>query len=69
MTDVEMAVVPEKATKVVTDPRIARKLIGNKYEIVDIKPKKNFPKETVFVFKVTGNFMSELEKLIEERNA
>lgn len=69
MTNIEMAVVPEKTTKVVPDPVIARKLIQEGYSIIDIKPKKNFPKETAFVFKVTDGFMEDLNKLIEEKHS
>ena len=67
MKNIEMAVMPEKDTKVVPDPVIARKLIHSGYSIVDIKPKKHFPRETAFVFKVVDGFIEDMNKLIEEK--
>lgn len=69
MINVEMAVVPEKTTKVVPDPVIARKLVQSGYTIIDIKPKKHFPRETAFVFQVVDGFIEQLNKLIEEKHS
>lgn len=69
MTDIVTAVIPEKTTKVVPDPIIARKLIQAGYNIVDIKPKRHFPRETAFVFKIVDGFIDDLNKLIEEKYA
>lgn len=65
--EVVMAVVPENACKVVSDPTIARKLIKQGFNVIDIKPKKRFPRETVFVFEVKGDFMAQLNQYLEEK--
>lgn len=43
-------------TKLIFSPQLAQWLLNNNYNIVDIKPKRNYPNETVFVFKVENNF-------------
>lgn len=69
MMNVEMAVMPEKTTKVVSDPVIARKLVQSGFSIIDIKPKKHFPRETAFVFEIKDGFIDEMNKLIEEKRS
>lgn len=57
----------ESQCKVVSEPTIARKLIKMGYKVVDIKPKKKFPRETVFVFEIVDGFMDQLNKYLEEK--
>lgn len=70
---VEMAVVPNKVEnenkdfKVVSDPSIARKLLKDGFTIADIKSKKSYPRESVFVFKVEDGFMDKLNGYLESR--
>ena len=47
-------------TKIVTGPQFARILLKKGYEIVDLKPRKENKKETLFVFKVEGCFENDL---------
>lgn len=49
--------------KCVMDPGIARPLLHLGYPIVDIKPKKEDPNATVFLFEVTDAFMKDFKKL------
>ena len=51
----------EKKAKTVFAPTVARALLKLGYSIIDIKPTK----ETLFVFKVEGNFDKDLYKLSE----
>ena len=55
----------KKKTKTVFAPTVARALLKLGYSIIDIKPNKKAPKETLFVFKVEGNFNKDLYKLSE----
>lgn len=55
-----------KKAKTVFAPTVARSLLKLGYRIIDIKPNKRAPKETLFIFKVEGNFNSDLYKLSEE---
>lgn len=43
-------------TKLIFSPQLAQYLLNNNYTIVDIKPKRDYPNETVFVFRVDANF-------------
>ena len=43
-------------TKVIFSPQLAQHLLHHYYTIVDIKPKKDKPNETVFVFLVEDGF-------------
>ena len=61
------AVVPEKQYRVVSDPSIARRLIRDGFKVEDIKPKKNFPRESAFVFEMTSEFVNALEKINQEK--
>lgn len=67
MSVIEMAVVPEKEYKVVSDASIARRLLKDGYRIVDIKPKVGTPKASVFVFAIEGDFMDVMGHYIQER--
>lgn len=63
-TKIEMAVIPEKTCKIVNDASIARKLLKDGYHMVDIKPKRNHERETIFVFENSGGFMEKLDEYI-----
>lgn len=67
MNQIEMAVVPEKECKIVSEASIARKLLKDGYQIVDIKPKRGHERETIFIFKNEKDFMSRLSEYIQER--
>jgi hypothetical protein len=54
-------------TKVIFSPQLAQWLIHKNYNIVDIKPKRGYPNETVFVFKVEGNFENEVAAWLEAK--
>lgn len=56
-------------TKIVVYPNIARKLLKLGYKIVDIKPKKENPSCSLFVFAVEGNFEKDFSKLMAEFDA
>ena len=67
MNEVITAVVPGRQCKVVSDPAIARKLLRDGYKIVDIKPKKKFPRESAFVFESVNGFDKAYDKYMQER--
>lgn len=67
MSEIEFGVVPEKKTKIVMDAPIARKLLKDGFKIVDIKPKRDHPRETIFVFENSAEFADKLNQYIEER--
>lgn len=68
-TKIEMAVVPEKTCKIVNDASIARKLLKDGFKMVDIKPKRNHERETIFVFEVSDGFMSKMEEYINAKKS
>ena len=45
----------------------ARKLLRMGYKIIDIKPLKENPQSSVFVFEVSGNFLSDYDRLRESK--
>lgn len=55
-----------KECKVVFTALVAKSLLRKGYQIVDIKAKKGAPNETVFVFKVEGDFNKDLREITEE---
>lgn len=67
MNEVMTAVVPDMKCRVVSDPAVARRLIKDGFRVVDIKPKKNFVRETTFVFEVTDGFYDKMNMYVEER--
>lgn len=54
----------EKPYRVITNPKVARKLIQKGYRVCDIKPNKHFARETVFVFENTPEFSNAANELI-----
>ena len=47
-------------------PEIARKLLRKQYRIIDIKPLKEDPTRSFFVFKNEGNFEKDLAYYMNE---
>ena len=43
-------------TKVIFSPQFAQWLLHNNYRIVELKPKRGYENETVFVFEVVPGF-------------
>lgn len=54
-----------KKTKVVIYPSVARQLVKMGYQIIDLKPKKENRKKTLFIFEVTGDFMQDFSMLMK----
>lgn len=55
-------------TKLIFSPQLAQWLLHNNYSIVDLKPKRDFPNETVFVFKVENGFQDSIAAWLEAKN-
>lgn len=45
-----------KTSKCIFSPQLAQYLVQCGFKIIDLKPKKNAPRETVFVFEYTKGF-------------
>ena len=58
----------KKETKIVFEPQIARKLLKDGCQIIDIKPNKDDKKRTVFVFKNDDNFKEHIASILQKRN-
>ena len=50
-------------TKLIMNPIMARKLLHKGNTIVDIKPKKESPRETIFVFDLTDKLLKDMDSL------
>lgn len=57
-----------KNTKTVMYPNVARKLLALGYQIIDLRPKKEDRKATLFVFRVDedGKFWRDFNRLMSE---
>lgn len=49
-------------TKLIFSPQLAQWLLNHHYTIVDIKPKRSYPNETVFVFEVADGFQESINQ-------
>ena len=58
-----------KTSKLVFDAKIARALCKQGFYIIDIKPLKDNPEKTVFVFANTDEFKAAFDILIQEAKA
>ena len=67
INNVEMAVLPKG--KIVAEASIARKLLKDGYKIIDIKPKKDRPRESVFIFEVIPGLVEKVEQYTVERKS
>lgn len=54
-------------TKVIFSPQLAQWLLHNGYVIVDLKPKRDFKNETVFVFEVKPGFNACMQAWVKGR--
>lgn len=54
-------------TKVIFSPQLAQWLLHNGYRIVDLKPRRGFENETVFVFEVGVGFNTCIEAWLDEK--
>ena len=52
-------------TKLIFSPQLAQWLLNNHFTIVDIKPKREYPNETVFVFEVKEGFQESIEEWLD----
>ena len=55
-----------RVSRLVTDPRIARKLLKKGFLVIDIKPNKSNPDKSVFIFENTEEFKVALEEVTTE---
>lgn len=55
-----------RVSRLVTDPRIARKLLKKGFVVIDIKPNKSNPDKSVFIFENTEEFKVALEEVTAE---
>ena len=58
-----------RVSRLVTDPRIARKLLKKGYVVIDIKPNKSNPDKSVFIFENTEEFKIALDEVTAEIKA
>ena len=58
-----------RVSRLVTDPRIARKLLKKNFVVIDIKPNKSNPDKSVFIFENTEAFKIALEEVTAELKA
>ena len=49
-------------TKLIFSPQLAQWLLNDGFTIVDIKPKRDYPNETVFVFAVEDGFIESIQE-------
>ena len=56
-----------KTSKCIFSPQLAQYLLQCGFTIIDLKPKKNAPKETVFVFAYTKGFDEQIRIWVEEK--
>lgn len=54
-------------TKVIFSPQLAQWLLHNNYRIVELKPKRGYENETVFVFEVVPGFSACVQAWLGER--
>lgn len=57
----------KQKTKCVFSPQLAQYLLQCGYQIVDIKPNRNAPRETVFVFAVGKGFDEQWSIWLDEK--
>ena len=58
-----------RVSRLVTDPRVARKLLKKGFFVIDIKPNKSNPDKSVFIFENTEEFKIALEEVTAEVKA
>lgn len=55
-----------RVSRLVTDPRVARKLLKKGFVVIDIKPNKSNPDKSVFIFENTEEFKIALDEVTAE---
>ena len=55
-----------RVSRLVTDARVARKLLKRGFVVIDIKPNKSNPDKSVFIFENTEEFKVALEEVTAE---
>lgn len=58
-----------RVSRLIADPRIARKLLKKNFVVIDIKPNKSNPDKSVFLFENTEAFKIALEEVTAEMKA
>jgi hypothetical protein len=58
-----------RVSRLVADPKIARKLLKKGFVVIDIKPNKSNPDKSVFLFENTEEFKVALEAVMAEAKA
>ena len=58
----ETGVIQQMRTKLIFSPQLAQWLLNHEFTIVDIKPKRDYPNETVFVFAVEDGFIESIQE-------
>ena len=56
-------------TKLIFSPQLAQWLLNHKFTIVDIKPKHDYPNETVFVFEVKDGFTESIKEWLSVKES
>lgn len=56
-------------TKLIFSPQLAQWLLNHKFTIVDIKPKRDYPNETVFVFELNDSLLDSIEDWLSVRDS
>jgi hypothetical protein len=58
----ETGVIQQMRTKLIFSPQLAQWLLNDGFKIVDIKPKRDYPNETVFVFAIEDGFSDSIKE-------
>ena len=56
-------------TKLIFSPQLAQWLLNHKFTIVDIKPKRDYPNETVFVFEFNDDLLKSIEDWLHVKDS
>jgi hypothetical protein len=58
----ETGVIQQMRTKLIFSPQLAQWLLNDGSKVVDIKPKRDYPNETVFVFAIEDGFSDSIKE-------
>lgn len=61
--------VKQMRTKLIFSPQLAQWLLNHEFAIVDIKPKRDYPNETVFVFAVKDGFIESIQEWLDLKDS
>ena len=61
--------VKQMRTKLIFSPQLAQWLLNHVFTIVDIKPKRDYPNETVFVFAVEDGFIESIQEWLDLKDS